>query len=59
MLMIPIFRLCPYKCVEMCFFNAGLGRVVHAGVLEMPTLHWGTMTKPCTLLRNTWKSAER
>lgn len=41
------------------FISVGLVRAVHAGVLEMLTLHWETMTKPCTLQRNTWRSAKR
>lgn len=40
-------------------FAAGSGKAVHAGVWGMLTLHWGIMTRPCTLLRNTWRSARR
>lgn len=56
--MCPVIKL-SHTHVLKCVFDAGLGKVVHAGVLEMLTLHWGTMTKQCTLLRNTWRSAER
>lgn len=58
MLMCPVIKL-SHTHVLKCVFDAGLGKVVHAGVLEMLTLHWGTMTKQCTLLRNTWRSAKR
>lgn len=38
---------------------AGSGREERAGVWEMPTLPWGTMSKPCTLQRNIWRSPKR
>jgi len=41
------------------FSFAELVKDEHAGVLRMHILLWAIMTKPCTLLRGTWRSPER